>query len=247
MSRPFERALGEAVDQALAKPRATAAITLVGFLGSLFAVVVNVIAGAIVFAAIFVALAAVFLYALRQRTLFDGPYALLEDETIWNLKTPRADTAVVTKRQTVRFNYQTFVIVDYAWGDGDQFHAYDPAYGKHIFTGQHGSQRYAIVALPDYRQRGEETTLASDRTVTDAFGAAHEWIELKIDKDTRRSKVKIRFPLDRPPRKIKLHRESTDVTEDWTDRLTKEGGRFVFDLDLPKPPRGELLSVRWDW
>ncbi len=247
MSQPFERALGEAIDQALSKPRATAAITLVGFVGSLFAVVVNVIAGAIVFAAMFVALVAIFLYALRQRTLFDGPYELLEDETIWDLRTPRADIAVVTKRQKVKFNYQTIVIVDYAWGDGNQFQAYDPAYGQHIFTGQHGSQTYAIVALPDYRQRGEETTLASDRTVTDAFRTAHEWIELKLDKETRRSKVKIRFPLDRSPRTIKLHRESTDVTEDWTDRLTKEGGRSVFDLDLPKPPRGEILSVRWEW
>src|SRR4051794_12818337 len=102
---PFLQAADEAVDVALGRPRSAAGIGLLALIGALVAVFVNPAAAAIVTAALFVVLAAMFVYALRQRSRFDGPYQVLESEARWELSDPRA--VVCTRRIVARFNYPT--------------------------------------------------------------------------------------------------------------------------------------------
>src|SRR5690349_814105 len=112
MAGSSARAVGEALDLALARPRGAAAIALVSLIAALIAATVNVVAAALVVATLFVVLVALAGYAIRQRSLFEGPYQVLEDHTTWDLQDPDAATAVVTKRLRVRFNYPCIAIVD---------------------------------------------------------------------------------------------------------------------------------------
>ncbi len=244
---PVSSGVFEAVDFALGKPRAVAAITFMGLVAALLGAAVSPVAGAVAVVLMFAALVSVFAYALRQRTLFAGPYDMLEDEVIWDFRVFDGSEVVVTKHQTVRFNYRTLVFVERASGDGDLFAEFSPDFGSWIHTGTLGAEKFAIVVLSSYRQRGEVATLTSDRLIRDGFLKDDEWVNYRIEVPSGRSRMELRFPAGRPPKRAELTRQYDGETLDELPKIKRLGGRAVWRVDAEPPRRGDVYELRWSW
>jgi hypothetical protein len=248
MRRPFLSALSEALDLALVKPRAAAALTLVGLAGTLVATLISATAGAIVGAALFLGAVVLLAFALRTKALYEGPFVVLEETTTWDLTRDNAREAVVTKNQLVRFNHSMIAHTEYAWGDGELFADFQCDYGRLVDRVKDGDKEYIIIALPAERVRGEEARLVSHRTVRNGFPADSEWMNWELRYKSYRSTLVMRFDLARPPKNLRYRRESDGKTLKADEKsVSDEGGARVFRLSERAPYPGEEYQIRWDW
>ncbi len=184
-----------------ASPTAGVALGAVGFLSAVLTVLTDATAAAIASAAALLAVTALAVYALRVNAAFDGPYRVLESETIWDLQDPDASKAIATKRQNVRFNYKTYVAQDTATTDtgGDPFAGYSADHGVLITTFQVGAAHHALIKLHAEGQRGDEARFVSHRPLHNQFPKDHdEWIEIEQSQRGKTALV-VMFPSNRPP------------------------------------------------
>jgi hypothetical protein len=244
----MRRGLTEGLKSALTSPIAAASLGLLGFASAVIGALADEAAAAITAAAVLVALTALLIYALRVKAAFDGPYKVLESETLWDLRDPDGSVAVMTKTQRVRFYYSTPVMSDRAWNDTgcDPFRDYSADHGTKVGTTiNHGSEYHAIIQLYSQAERGDDRTLASYRTERDQFPKPHdEWIELK-QSQRGPSAMTVIFPTHRPPHNVRLWRSKHNRTVELN--LPTEGGRKVYRLPKVEMAPGEQYILKWDW
>lgn len=244
----MRRGFHEALQATVASPVAAIGLGLLGFCSAVISALADTTAAAITAAAVLVALTALLVYALRVEAAFDGPYKVLASETTWDLQDPDADTVVVTKRQQVRFYYQTPVVSDSAWNDTacDPFSDYNAEHGEKVGpTVRHGAEHHAIIQLHTPAQRGDERELVSYRTERDQFPKPHdEWVELRQTQHGP-SALTVLFPAQKPPRNVRIWRSRHNRTDHV--ELPEEQGRKVYRLPSIAMKPGDQCILKWDW
>lgn len=235
-----------------------AIVALSVLLSAVLGTLINPIAGAITLAVTLVALAAAFVYALRMKALYDGPYSVRDNDVSWDLQGDRGEVAHIRNHRVVRFNYQCIVIVERLKGmPAETIKTLVPDYGKVIKVGKRLDEDYVIVELPTDKVRGDEAHLSYRVTQKDGFNTPEEcWIGHATAKGTRKAKLDVAFPPTRKPVEVKLRRESNEKTEvvktveGWEDgmkaALWSEGGRVHFRL-RERPKGKEIYRLEWVW
>lgn len=243
--------LNEAADRALLHPRATLALAVLGLAGTLVSVLVDATAGAIVLAALLTALVGGFLFALYQRTQYDGPYQLLHHTSVWDLENPDGSIGCHTKRNKVSFNYPSAVVQEQAWGDGqNHFEDYRAEHGEVVATRAQGGREFAIILLHEVPKRNERRTLVSHRRLFDRFPADEEWIQFEIPQRCPRLSMEVRFPGKRAPRDVQLITKTKrgDKTRAVpVNELEDVGNHKVFRIPDHNPKRVQMYMLTWRW
>jgi hypothetical protein len=226
-----------------------AAATLggLGLVAALLVSLASPVAGAVAVSTVFVAGAALFIFALLQRGSFGGPYRILDEERIWDIVD--VGTSIVTRKLHVRFNYRAVVVTEPAWGGGDQFVDYHAEHGELVGRVRDGSREFVVVLLKTIRQRGETARLLSRKRVENPHARADRgWIEHEIANPSHRTTVIIRFPAHKRPRSVEFRRRDGGRTHTADDsHMSVEGDRAVFRFFTKAPKTGDVYVFTWAW
>lgn len=242
--------LNEAADRALLHPKSTLALAIMGLVAALVSVFADATAGAVVLAGLLTALVGGFLFALYQRTQYDGPYQLLHHASVWELENPDGSSGCHTKRNKVSFNYPSVVVQEQAWGDGQEhFEDYRAEHGELIATRTMGGREFAIILLEKVPARNERRTLVSHRRLINRFPSDKEWIQFEIPQRCPRLSMEVRFPGQRPPRDLQLISKTKrgEKARPVDGELEDVGNHKVFRLPDHNPKRVHLYMLTWRW
>jgi hypothetical protein len=209
---------------------------------------IDPVAAAVASAAMLVALVAVFIFALRQRSLYAGPYRIIEETIIWRLADANGRQAFLSKRQHVRFNHLAIAHIELASGDGERFASFICNYGTEIKRFPRDGEEGLLIALKPERTRDEEVEMTSQREIHDGFIGPDQWITCRFSAASKRTELVVEFPDDCQVRDVRVVGPTGHGSRPANDReLRTEGRRQVLRLKPRAYRENQAVKVTWSW
>ena len=221
---------------------------LCGLAGIVIGIAIDPVAAAIASAALLVGLVSLFVFALRQRSLYRGPYRILDETIVWQLVDPEGKQVFVSKRQLVRFNYLVIAHIELASGDGDIFADFDCNFGEVIQRFPRGGEEGLLIALRPERTRDEEIEITSRREIRDGFEGADQWITNRFAATSKKSEFIVEFPPDCEVENVRITGPSGHGSRPATEReLRRQGDRQILRLKPRAYRENQTLKVTRTW
>jgi len=179
-----------------------------------------------------------------------GIYQALDHDATLELVDPQGKRAVVRRRKSIRF-LQDYVVAfwDTAWGDGDLFTEYECSPGTPVDRFKEGSRHYTLISLQEVKRRGDVLHFRIRRVIKNGFLRSHESWETDILHETKRLRVAIIFPRERPCTKANLVQQNQNRTRRLgVEHLrTLEDGRQILEWEVHHPRLHERYLIKWTW
>ena len=177
-------------------------------------------------------------------------YEILDYESTLDLIDPQGRTAVITRREKLRFLQDNVVAIhDHAWGDGNLFANYRCQPSTPVDIYEDGSRHNVLISLRETKNKGDRLELWIERTIKGGFTQRSEWFETAIDHYMRELSVSIVFPRKRQCKRATLSRRSTGKTV----RLPEDNfallpdGRQKLTWKTAHPKLHDLYTIKWVW
>lgn len=179
-----------------------------------------------------------------------GIYEILEYDATLELLDNTGHLATFHKRQKVRFlQNNTIAFEDYAWGEGEIFHAYSVAPGKAVDFYQESDRWNVLISLRETKHSGDVEDFRIDRTVIDGFTNSEEWQQVEIRHYTHKVTIGVIFPKDRHCRQAQIvrrsHKQATELGPEHFHHLPD--GRQLVSWEIKKVQPLEIFTLRWQW
>ena len=190
------------------------------------------------------------LYDHLVRWRSQGVYKVLDHDTSLELMDPHGKTAIVTRRQRVKFLQDNVVaFADYAWGDGDIFAEYSCSPGVPVDVFNRGSRHTVLISLRETKSRGDVLRFRIRRNILGGFTKGNEWWETEICHRTERLKVAIIFPQERRCQRATVTQHSTSRTISLgpQDLRFLSNGRQKLTWEIAKPKLHDRYILKWRW
>jgi hypothetical protein len=180
----------------------------------------------------------------------EGMYEVLEYESTLELKDKRGEHALFRKRERVRYLQNNIMAYqDHAWADGESLIGYRCTPGVPVDRYQPGRDTYILISLREVKNRGDVDEFNIQWGIKGGFIRSAELWETEICHRTKRLKVQVIFPKERPPLRISL----TESTLQKTHQLAPENliqlpdGRWLISWATSQPRLHERYLLKWDW
>ena len=185
-----------------------------------------------------------------SREWHEGMYEILEYDSVLELKDKQGKTALLKRRQKVRFLQDNIIAYeDQAWGEGDIFADYQCSPGVAVDRYRDGFKWKVLISLRETKQRGDVTVFHFTRTMTGGFATSTEWFQTEISHRARHLRLGIIFPRDRPCQEALLvernRNRTTDLGPPCFNRLPD--GRQKLSWETRRPGLNELYTIKWRW
>lgn len=180
----------------------------------------------------------------------NGIYEVLDYESILELKDAKGKLATFQKRQKVRYLQDNIIAYqDQAWGDGEILINYRATPGKPVDFYRPGQTTYILIALQNVRNFGERDEFVIDWEMKNSFLRTRELWETSVDHLTRRLKLNVIFPAQRPPQRVYVIENSLHKAKLIGDEELVRGtdGRWLFHWETDRVRQHEDYVVQWDW
>jgi hypothetical protein len=180
----------------------------------------------------------------------DGPYEILEYDSVLELLDPRGELAIFKKRLRVKFlqdNITTFQ--DYAWGNGRVLLEYHCSPGIMADRYLEGGRWNVLISLRDSKGSGDVEEFYIERRLQHNFASGQAWWQISPQHTTRWAKVSIIFPSDRRCQRAVLIEPNPNHTTFLTDQHFADlpGGRQVLTWGSHDVKRYETYTLQWRW
>jgi hypothetical protein len=188
------------------------------------------------------------LFLRRER--HEGMYEILDYDSTLELVDPKGETAVLKKRQKVKFLQNNIIAFeDYAWGDGDIFAEYRCSPGKVVDRYQEGDRWNVLISLRETKKAGDIEDFYIERTVRSGFFKDEEWRQVEIRNRIKRLKLTTIFPKERRcQRAVVVERSRNRTTVLDQDHFSDQtDGRQVLTWEPAKTRRFENYIIKWRW
>ncbi len=155
--------------------------------------------------------------------------------------------ARLTREQQVRFlTAEAGVVRDLVWGDGVQSTGYRAKGAQPVARRQEGATQVIWLGLPNQPRAGETALVRSWRTIVDGLCGDEEFLEVRIERPTKRLCLRVLFPAGRPPKSA--------VVETLSNRSPRQpvvprvaGGRVRLSWAGADLKPFETYRLRWTW
>jgi hypothetical protein len=179
-----------------------------------------------------------------------GIYEVLSYESTLELKDSDGKKAVFSKREKVRYLQNNVIAYqDQAWGDGQILLDYRSTPGKAVDMYRPGRKTVVLISIQNIRQFGDQDEFLIEWEMKNGFLRNRELWETSVDHATRRMRVNIIFPANRPPLRVELIEEtrhtSTLISDENLSKLMD--GRWMIHWETNKPRQYERYILQWDW
>ena len=190
--------------------------------------------------------------ALKQRLGMEheGIYEVLEYDSVLDLKDATGATAVLERREKVRFLQDNVIAYeDQIWGEGDPFAGYECSPGVPVDRYRDGFKWKVLISLRETKQRGDISEFRFKRTITDGFTEPNEWLQTEISHRTRHLRVSVIFPQGRPCQQALLvERNRNRITRLGASYFSRlPDGRQMLSWERGHPAINELYTLKWQW
>lgn len=158
--------------------------------------------------------------------------------------------AIFHKRQQVRFMQDNIIAFqDYAWGDGEIFADYRCSPGVTVDRYQDGDRWNILISLRETKSRGDTTDFRIERTIIDGFVQQDEWYQAEIRHPTRRLRMAVIFPKERPCQRAILQERKRHRTLVLGPERFHElaDGRQLLEFETTQVRHLEMYTLRWTW
>jgi hypothetical protein len=180
----------------------------------------------------------------------EGMYEVLAYETTLELHDRKGKKATLKKCEKVRYLQDNIVAYqDQAWGDGEILIDYRCTPGMPVDRYQPGKKIYILISLREVKHRGDVDVFNIEWGIRDGFLREKELWETEIRHRTKRLKIQVIFPKNRPPRSLSLVEEMRQRTRSLgSSAKTKlPDGRWLVSWEIERPRLYERYSIQWEW
>jgi hypothetical protein len=138
---------------------------------------------------------------------------------------------------------------DQAWGPGKIFADYKCSPGVPVDRFRDGRKHRVLISLRQTKRRGEIMRIRIDRTVRHGFCKKECWSDTDISHRTRRMRLSVTFPKQRPCKQMVLVEENAGRTIplDLNKVETLPDGRQRVSWKTDKPVLFETYNLKWVW
>ena len=185
-----------------------------------------------------------------QKSQYHGMYEILDYESTLEIVDHKGDTAILRRREVIRFLQDNVVAIhDHAWGDGQIFADYQCQPGVPVDFYKDGSKFNVLISLRETKNRGDVMEFWVERTIKQGLLQQTEWLETEIDHWTKDLRLSIIFPKERPCRRATLSRRSTGKVKVLSDQhlALLPDGRQKLTWKGRNPKLNDRYSIRWMW
>ncbi|MCB8944366.1 MAG: hypothetical protein H6658_11505 [Ardenticatenaceae bacterium] len=177
----------------------------------------------------------------------EGMYEVLEYETQLELLDPQGQAAVFRKRQKVQYRQNNIIAYqDQAWGDGDILIDYQCSPGKAVDYYRPDQKTFILIALHDVKKKGDVDEFHIQWGILNGFTRAMEQWGTEISHKTKKLKIQVIFPANRPPIHAWLVALRTQHKYDLEAQQLADG-RWHIQWETNKPHLHEQYILKWDW
>ena len=179
-----------------------------------------------------------------------SPYEFLECESTLELIDPQGTTALLSKRQKVKF-LQNHIIAfeDFAWGDGDVMVDYRCSPGVIVDRYQEGDRWNVLISLRETKNKGDIEEFTIERMEINTFTKDEEWQQVEIRRRTHHLQVNIIFPKERLCQRATLtQRTQSHVTVLGPEHFHRlPDGRQRLTWETKNARAYDIYTIRWRW
>lgn len=160
----------------------------------------------------------------------------------------RGEKATLEREQEVQFlTSETGVIRDLVWGDGDPSARYWTRGARAVNRQQEGLTQVVWLGLPSRPTAGERAMVRSSRTILGGLTKPREYLEVRVERPTKRLKLRVKFPSGRRPLEAWLDGiPGTGLARRRVHPRVAEDGRVSLEWRCTDP-RPETYRLRWTW
>jgi hypothetical protein len=185
-----------------------------------------------------------------------APWRVLDSELTYDME--RRDLVRFTKRRRLKFYRSRVVTMDDwfvgdGWSDGETCSpgsfVRNPSDPDQLLKLKIGQLEHTLIVFRNFYKRGDVEDVAIQRTMHDAFpNDSDEFVNLEVIDQTDRARLKVIWPMDAKPTKVKLQGKAVpNQTVRLTDLGREKDGRSSYTYELLQPRQGDNVYIFWDW
>lgn len=180
----------------------------------------------------------------------EGIYEVMNYEMQLVLHDTKGKNATYRKQQEVRYLQNNVIAYhDQAWGDGKILKAFRCSPGKSVDRYRLGHRTLTLISLRKIRNRGDKENIIIEWDMKSTFTRKVEEWTTSVSHRTKKLKINVIFPLNRPPLKMSMVEVNRGIeTSLGQDHLTQlPDGRWQVSWKMNKPHLYEDYTMRWEW
>ena len=180
----------------------------------------------------------------------EGVYEALDYECTLELKDRSGKLARIHKQEKIRY-LQDYVTSyqDQAWGDGELFVNYHCSPGIPVDEFRLGHKICKLISLREFRNKGNVDEFRIQWDMRQAFLKPTGFWGTGIRYRTKKVKVNVIFPKDRPPTAVSITESNLQKTltlEKDAYKLLPDG-RTIIVWENGNPRLFENYVLKWEW
>ncbi len=180
----------------------------------------------------------------------EGMYEVLEYESTLELKDRQGKRATIQKKEKVRYlQNKILAYQDQAWGDGKILQSYRCSPGTPVDQYRIGHKTHVLISLRDVKEKGDVDEFSIEWKMLNGFLNKVEFWGTSINHKTRKIKVNIIFPKERPPFRASLLESNLRRTRLLGENAKRKlpDGRWMVSWDKNNPKLYENYILKWEW
>lgn len=188
--------------------------------------------------------------SIIQKISKPGMYEVLDYETTLEILDTKGKDAIFTKTEEVKFLQNNIIAFqDQAWGSGKILIDYKCHPGKPVDFYQFAHKTYIVISLRNVMQKGNVTKFEISWKTRNGFGKSNGFWSTDINHFTKRMKVNVIFPVEKPPSSISTvetnRQRNKELPRDALVRLPDK--RWLISWVKQNPNLYEHYVLKWEW
>ena len=160
----------------------------------------------------------------------------------------RGRRAVIRRKQRVRFlSDEAGVVRDVIWGEGETLAGYRVEGAKKLSVRQEGSKKVVLLGLPANPAKGASVTLKTERIIRGGFRPDEGYLEVVVERPTRRLRLSVLFPRGRPPKHARVETSPPALAAHPVALRLTADGRTYATWPVVEPKHLVTYRVCWSW
>ena len=185
-----------------------------------------------------------------QRLTKPGMYEVLNYETTLEILDEKGKEAILTKIEEVKFLQNNIIAFqDQAWGRGKILIDYQCTPGFPVDFYQFAHKTYILISLRNVMQKGDITKFEICWKIKDGFKKPNGFWSTDINHFTKKLKVSVIFPKEKPPLKLMTVESNRQLTKELQkDVITQlPDKRWQVTWEKKNPGLYEHYTLKWEW
>ena len=185
-----------------------------------------------------------------QKLRKPGMYEVMNYESALEILDPKGKQAIFRKVEDLKFLQDNVIAIqDQAWGDGEILDDYQCSPGFPVDFYRSGHKTHVLISLRDVKQKRDQVKKNIQWNIRNGFLKSNGYWATDINHYTRKMKVTILFPKERPPIRVVMvesnRKKSKELQKDALTHLPDK--RWQVTWEKSNPSMNEHYILKWEW